>query len=110
MLHLTAVAGGVDEGEAVESIRAASDDSCNLTVGNRIFGVKSRENHGLLDTCFNCATHMIIKGGLGIPWTGKPITLSCVAVAIDDHESSLDILAIFIPITGACGAQRERVA
>jgi hypothetical protein len=88
LIYAALVPGGVNEGHAVEALGSSGDDARDSGVCCAIVGVEGRKQHGPGDARFSRTPHVLLKRRVGVPGTGKTITLSGMAMAVDDHDGT----------------------
>ena len=85
----TSVALRVHEGETVKSIRSTANDAGDVPVGLRIIGMEGGEEHGAIDAGLPRAPEVGVERGVGVPRPTETVSLSRVAMRIDDHLADL---------------------
>jgi hypothetical protein len=75
----------VNEGEAIEAVLAPGYDLRDLTIGDRLVGVKGCEDDSAIDARLCRAAHVLTKRRCRIPRPGQPVALSGVAVTVHNH-------------------------
>src|ERR1700730_7054627 len=102
----------IDERKTKEPIRTTCDDACDLTVRNRIIGMKRSEEHRLGYPGPGGAEEIFVQRRVGIPRSRQPVTFAGVAVAVDNHamrSSCGAIMALPDPQRSAPISARNRV-
>src|SRR5436190_5229725 len=80
------VALRINKSESIKAIRPAIDDTGHLLIGQRVVGMKGREQHRAINSGSRGAPQVLFQGRVGVPWTSQPIASSSMTVAINDHR------------------------
>src|SRR5262249_392357 len=93
-LHPSSIIHTIDEGKPKEPIRMTVDDACNLTVRDRIIGMKCGKQDRVGYSGPGGADEIFVKRRGRVPWSGQPVTFAGVAVAVYDHQAGSIYIAI----------------
>ena len=88
--HPSAVAGRVDEREAVEAAARRVHDARDAPVRDGVVGVERREDDGAIDAGPRRALEVPREVRLRVPRTGQTVSDTGVTVTVDDHLCAAD--------------------
>ncbi len=84
--HSATIMNRVNEREAVEASWVSGDNLGYGTVGDAVIRVERGKQNCSSDASTVRAFHIVSKRRIGVPWPRQSITLSKMAVTIDDHN------------------------
>ena len=75
-VYTPSIMNAMHKGKTKEPIRTTCDDACNLTVGDRIIGMKRGEEDRVGYSRPGGADEIFVEWRGGIPWTGQPVAFA----------------------------------